>query len=127
MADAMNLHGVPPPAARRRDAATIKSLGSNACREVCGLANGSSHGFGARGRRALLGFSNALIVAKLLAVGLGGRERGLGAGRDRIALVLGDSGKDMDRELGGRLVVAANEVDLAIHQHRNERQVIGIN
>ena len=56
-----------------------------------------------------------------LAVGLGDRERGFGAGRDRIALVLGDSGEDMDRELGGRRVVAANEVDLAVHQRRNER------
>jgi hypothetical protein len=29
----------------------------------------------------------------------------------------------MDRELGGRRVVAADEIDLAVHQHRNEREV----
>jgi hypothetical protein len=34
-------------------------------------------------------------------------------GRNRIALVLCDSSKDMDRKLGGRRVVAANEVDPA--------------
>jgi len=88
-----------------------------------GRGNGSSHGFGTRCGGALLGFGDALIVAKLLAVGLGGRERGLGAGRDRIALVLGASGEDMNRKLRGRRVVAANKVDLAVHQHCNERQV----
>ena len=77
-----------------------------------GRGNGSSHGFGTRCGGALLGFGDALIVAKLLAVGLGGRERGLGAGRDRIALVLGDSGEDVDRELGGRRIVATDEVNL---------------
>jgi hypothetical protein len=73
-----------------------------------GRGNGSSHGFGTRCGGALLGLGDALIVAKPLAVGLGGRERGLGAGRDCIALVLGDSGEDVDRELGGSRVVAAN-------------------
>src|SRR5262245_612785 len=29
----------------------------------------------------------------------------------------------MDCELGGRRVVAANEGDLAVHQHRNEREI----
>src|SRR5215831_6007926 len=61
---------------------------------------------GARSGRTLLGFGNALIVAQPIAVGLGGRERSLGAGRDRIALVLGDGGEDVDRELGGRFAHA---------------------
>jgi hypothetical protein len=72
-------------------------------REVRGLGE-PSHGLSPRSRGALLGFGDALIVAQLLAIGLGGRERGLGAGRNRIALVLGDSGKDVQRQLtGGQL------------------------
>ena len=60
-----------------------------------GRGNGSSHGFGTRCGGALLGFGDAPIVAQPLAVGLGGRECRLGAGRDRIALVLGHGGEDV--------------------------------
>src|SRR5215467_10412653 len=69
-----------------------------------GRGNGSSHGFGTRCGGALLGFGDALIVAKLLAVGLGGRERGLGAGRDRIVLLMTSSTDSTDRPV--RLAIA---------------------
>src|SRR5262245_24826531 len=88
-----------------------------------GLGDGSSHSFIARSGGALLGFSDALIITKLLAIGLGDGERSLGARRNCIALVLSDGGEDMDRELGGRRVVATDEVNLAVHQHCNEREV----
>src|SRR5262249_60670052 len=80
-------------------------------------------GFGRDGGGRLFGFGSARIVAELVAVGIGGCGGSLGPSRDRIALVLSNSSEDMDRELGGRRVVAADEVDLAVHQHRNEREV----
>jgi hypothetical protein len=58
----MDLHGVPPPAARGLDPATVQGIGSSACREACGVDNGGPHGFGARSRGALLGFSDALKI-----------------------------------------------------------------
>jgi len=91
----MDLHRVPLPAARSLDAAMVKRVGSSPGREARGVDDGGPHGFGARGSSALLGFGNTPVVAKLLAVGLRGRERGLGASRDRIALVLSDSGEDV--------------------------------
>jgi hypothetical protein len=48
----------------------------------------------------LLGLGNASIVAELLAVGLGGRERS--------TLVLGHGSEDVDRKLGGCWVVASD-------------------
>jgi hypothetical protein len=50
----MDLHRVPLLAARGPDAATVKHVGSSARREVRGVGNSSSHGFGARGGGALL-------------------------------------------------------------------------
>ena len=97
LADAMNLHGVPLRTARCLDPATVKRVGSSASRQMRGRGDGGPYGLGARGGGALLGLGDAPIVAKFLAVGLGGRKRRLGARRDRIALVLGDSGEDVDR------------------------------
>src|SRR5215831_8916699 len=65
IADTMDLHRVPLLAARRPDAATVKRIGSSARRETRSLGDGFSHGFGTRGGGALLGFGDALIVAKL--------------------------------------------------------------
>ena len=92
-AETMDLHRMPLLAARGPDAAPVKRIGSSACREVGGLGDRGSHGFVARSGGALLGFSNVLIVIELLAVGLGGRERSLGARRNCMALVLGDGGE----------------------------------
>jgi|SRR5215510_6235390 len=63
------------PEARRRDAATVKRVSSRARRQLRGVGDGSSHGFGARSGRTLLGFGNALIIARPLPVGLGRSER----------------------------------------------------
>jgi hypothetical protein len=68
MARTMDLHRVPWLAARRPDAATVERLSSSVRREVRGVGNGSSHGFGTRSGGALLGLGDALIVAELLAV-----------------------------------------------------------
>jgi hypothetical protein len=73
----MNLHGVPLRTARGLDPATVKRVGSSASRQMRGRGDGGPYGFGARGGGALLGLGDAPIVAKLLAVGLGGRKRRL--------------------------------------------------
>ena len=69
-AETMDLHRMPLLAARGPDAAPVKRIGSSACREVGGLGDRGSHGFGARGGGTLLGFGDALIVTQPLAVGL---------------------------------------------------------
>ena len=58
----MDLPRVPLLAARRRDAATVKRVSSGARREVRGLGDSSSHGFGARSGRTLLGFGDVLKI-----------------------------------------------------------------
>jgi hypothetical protein len=60
-----------------------------------------------------------MIVAELLSVGLGGRQRGLCASRDHVALVLCNRSEDMKRKLRCHRIVAAYEVDLAVHQRRD--------
>jgi hypothetical protein len=67
-AETMDLHRMPLLAARGPDAAPVKRIGSSACREVGGLGDRGSHGFGARGGGALLGFGDALIVTEPLAL-----------------------------------------------------------
>jgi hypothetical protein len=73
----MDLHRMPLLAARGPDAAPVKRIGSSACREVGGLGDRGSHGFGARGGGALLGFGDALIVTEPLALGLGAASAAL--------------------------------------------------
>src|SRR5215831_3926658 len=67
-AETMDRHRMPLLAARGPDAAPAKRIGSSACREVGGLGDRGSHGFGARGGGALLGFGDALIVTEPLAL-----------------------------------------------------------
>jgi hypothetical protein len=76
-AETMDLHRMPLLAARGPDAAPVKRIGSSACREVGGLGDRGSHGFGARGGGALLGFGDALIVTEPLALGLGAASAAL--------------------------------------------------
>ena len=60
------------------------------------------HRFGALSGGALLSFSDALIITQPLSLSF-------------IALVFGDGGEDVDRELAGGWHVAANEVNLVVH------------
>ena len=62
MARAKHLHRMPWLAARGRDAATVKRVGSSARREVRGLGDNPSHGLSPRSRGALLGFGDALKI-----------------------------------------------------------------
>jgi hypothetical protein len=105
MAHTKHLHGVPLLTARRRDAATVERVCRRLRRQMYGLGDDGPHGFGARGGRTLLGFGNTL-TQPLLALAAASTA----LVRAEIASRVGDSGKDMDRELGARRVVAANEV-----------------
>jgi hypothetical protein len=67
----------------------------------------------------------APIATQLHATGLRGREGVLGPLRDHLPLVLGDGGKDVDREPVGLGEVDGGELDAALHQVRDERHVAG--
>jgi hypothetical protein len=67
----------------------------------------------ASARSAVARYGDALVIAQSLALGFGGGERGLGAGGDGVALVLGDGSEDVDGEFSGGGIVAADEIDLA--------------
>ena len=62
MARAKHLHRMPLLAARGPDAATIEFICRRLHRQVHGLGDGSSHGFGARSGRTLLGFGDVLKI-----------------------------------------------------------------
>jgi hypothetical protein len=44
---------------------------------------------------------------------------------DHFALVLGDGGHDVNRQLVGVRVINGNERNAGIHQRRNEREIAG--
>jgi hypothetical protein len=62
-------------------------------------------------------------TAEFLAARLGGGERGLGALRDCLALVLGDGGEDVDGELVGVRVITRDELDAAFYHRGYEMKV----
>src|SRR6516162_5637179 len=110
MADAMNLHGLPPPAASRRDAATIKSLG----RKRVPRGGRSRKWLLARLQRArppLAAWPQRYAdIAKLLAVRVVDCERGFRAGTEPIALELDNGAKDVDDECVVGWIVAADKI-----------------
>src|SRR5262249_27009785 len=60
---------------------------------------------------------------EFLAARLGGREGGLGALADGLALVFGDGGQDVDGEFVGVWVVGCDELDAGIRERGDERQI----
>ena len=56
---------------------------------------------------------------------LGGLQRGLGALADRLTLVFGDGGQDVDGEPVGVRIVGGDELDVAVHQGCDEREIAG--
>ena len=63
--------------------------------------------------------------AELLAPRLGCGEGGLGTLADGLALMLGDSGQNVDGELVGMRVIDRDKLDAAIHQRGDEGEVAG--
>jgi hypothetical protein len=86
--------------------------------ERCAVAAMAPRTASARAVVALLGVGDALVVAKLLAVGLGGRERGFGAdelGDDELRPVLLAGGQRLF-QLGPIVALAALDLGKFIEQ-----------
>ena len=78
---------------------------------------------GAGGLPAELGDLGDVRIAQALPALLGGRQGGLGALRDHLALVLVHRREDVDGQLVGVRVVNSHELDAGVRQRGNEGQV----
>jgi hypothetical protein len=64
-----------------------------------------------------------MIGRTLAANASASRQRGAGALRNRLALVLGDCRQDVDGQLVGMRLIDRDKLDLAVHQRGDERNV----